>query len=758
MATSNTTPNPPMGLIRDGKSGETVAPEPVSPWLYLSGLMAVLAAVYAVNFGLESLSFGAFSMLSITLGFSISYALRRRRASLRSLQIPVLLIVVLIVAGIAASDRGMEWLWPSGVSGDRQKAGQVLLTWLLILLSYLLNSNGAVLFCIVPSFAMLALVSQSNTEAEVQNSFLLFVTATTFLMVHDNFLRTRQFQAKGRTQNQEKQLFGGQFQLAALCVMGALVFANVVAVPLRTIGMSVFSPSTLASLTSNNDKQNQPASSLLQVTETNSVELANGPVSISDMVLMRVASPRGVNWRGTTFDYYTGTKFENHETNRMNVAPSELEASIQMKEAEYRGLGGSNTPDPSLSGKLFTLPTSPFELATIDMVNPQTLTQTFIIVGGSFSQLYGATSVTRVLANIPSLQIQNSGGMLTGIALPANFRYQVTSSVPEDSPDELRKSPSEPKDYPNAIKERYLQIPQESSNLRKIVTGLVQGLKNNYDKLEAIKSYISKTCKYNIQSPRAPRDRDLVEYFITESKMGYCDSFGATLVMMCRYAGIPARLVSGFLSGDHKDGVYVVKEKHKHLWAEVYFPKYGWVTADATEGAEDISDYSSLNKKDTPGFVKWLMRDGIRVGVSLVILLLLVFIFKNEILGRIPAFRRKAISSLNRPATNQQIIGCYLEASLHLRRYGLVRAPSHTPAEFAALVSERSASIAPELATHWNQLTELFARFRYGQTPATESEVQQARASLNAIQIALKGVKRNALLPPRPPKAQKVKA
>lgn len=757
MATPNFVPQREIGFVKEGSVAGTGLNEPVSPSLYLAGLVAVLAAVYAVNFGLESASFGTFSIVGITLGFATSYWMRWRGTANRSLQIPVLLIVVLLIAGMAASERGMDWLWPSSVSGDRQKAGQVLLTWLLLLLSFLLNSNGAVLFCVVPSFAMLALVSQSNTDSEIQNSFLLFVTATTFLMVHDNFLRTRQFQAKGRTETQEKQLFGGQFQLAALCVMGALVFANVVAVPLKTIGMSVFSPSALSSLSSSTDKSNSMAASTLQVSENSSVELATGPVPVSDTVLMRVIAARGVNWRGTTFDLYTGTRFENSDTRRASIEPAETESTVQMKEAEYRGLGG-NAPDRTLSGRLFVLPSSRLEIPSLEMENPHILTQTFRIMGGTFSQLYGATSVTRVLANVPHLDVQSAGGMLPGGALPQSFEYQVTSAVPDDDVAHLQAASSDIKDVPNAIQDRYLQLGKDNANLRRIANSVVRGQKNNHDKVRALVDYIGKTCKYNLQSPRAPRDRDLVEYFLMDSKMGYCDSFGASLVMLCRYAGIPARLVSGFLPGDFKEGAYVVKEKHKHIWTEVFFPKIGWVAFDATEEADDVSDYSSLSKKEMPGFIKWLMRDGMRLGVGIIICLLLIFIFKNEILNRIPAFNRKTVETATRPATNRQIIELYLESCRQLQRRGLVRTPALTPAEFAELVAQRSQGVAPDLASHWATLTTLFGQFRYGNDVASEADLQRARASAGALQTALRGLKRNALRPAPPAKMAKAKA
>ena len=73
---------------------------------------------------------------------------------------------------------------------------------------------------------------------------------------------------------------------------------------------------------------------------------------------------------------------------------------------------------------------------------------------------------------------------------------------------------------------------------------ITSGLANPYDKVVAIQRYISSTCKYNLQAPRAPGNRDVVAWFLFNSKQGYCDSFAAAMTILCRNAAYPARLVS----------------------------------------------------------------------------------------------------------------------------------------------------------------------------------------------------------------------
>jgi transglutaminase-like putative cysteine protease len=77
-----------------------------------------------------------------------------------------------------------------------------------------------------------------------------------------------------------------------------------------------------------------------------------------------------------------------------------------------------------------------------------------------------------------------------------------------------------------------------------------------------------------------PPDQDWVDYFLFQSKQGYCDYFATAMVVLLRIEGVPARVASGFAPGefDPSTNVSIVRENHAHSWVEVYFPRYGWIT------------------------------------------------------------------------------------------------------------------------------------------------------------------------------------
>ncbi|CAA6676887.1 MULTISPECIES: transglutaminase family protein [unclassified Lentimonas] len=62
-------------------------------------------------------------------------------------------------------------------------------------------------------------------------------------------------------------------------------------------------------------------------------------------------------------------------------------------------------------------------------------------------------------------------------------------------------------------------------------------------------------------------------------KTGSCRDFAAFFIEACRYLGLPARFVSGYL---HNPGS--TQHGSTHAWSEVYLPGAGWIGFDNTSG------------------------------------------------------------------------------------------------------------------------------------------------------------------------------
>lgn len=122
------------------------------------------------------------------------------------------------------------------------------------------------------------------------------------------------------------------------------------------------------------------------------------------------------------------------------------------------------------------------------------------------------------------------------------------------------------------------------------------GAKTDYEKVLAIQSYLKSNYSYSLNFDFA-KNREVIEQFLFERKKGHCELFASAMVMLCRSARIPARVVTGFKGGEYNNvgsGHYVFKQKHAHAWVEVYLDTddyagngnpIGWVTFDPTPPA-----------------------------------------------------------------------------------------------------------------------------------------------------------------------------
>jgi hypothetical protein len=264
---------------------------------------------------------------------------------------------------------------------------------------------------------------------------------------------------------------------------------------------------------------------------------------------------------------------------------------------------------------------------------------------------------------------------------------------------------------------------------------VTRGLTNNFDRATAIKQFVSHQCAYNLNVVTPPLDRDLVHYFLFDSRQGYCNSFAAAMTLLCRYAGIPARVVSGFLPGEtgFKD-TYTVKVKDKHDWTEVFLPHIGWVTFDATEGARVIDGTAGAKRRATVSFLAWFFSHGpLPPLTGIAVLSLIGYLIRTELTSRLNRRRGGSRGGFERPATNLAVIQLYSEACSALARRGLVRSPNETADEFVKRVEESAAQEGLTTAELLRQMTDAYTHFRFGLVIASEADVRSAQDLLGKI-------------------------
>ena len=75
-----------------------------------------------------------------------------------------------------------------------------------------------------------------------------------------------------------------------------------------------------------------------------------------------------------------------------------------------------------------------------------------------------------------------------------------------------------------------------------------------------------------------------VDEFLFQTRAGFCEHFASAFVVLMRAAGVPARVVTGYLGGEYNAlGEYlIVRQSDAHAWTEVWLDQRGWVRVDPT--------------------------------------------------------------------------------------------------------------------------------------------------------------------------------
>jgi transglutaminase-like putative cysteine protease len=172
-------------------------------------------------------------------------------------------------------------------------------------------------------------------------------------------------------------------------------------------------------------------------------------------------------------------------------------------------------------------------------------------------------------------------------ALVDEAEYSVFSYVPQISASQLQAAGS---DYPLGITGQYLQLPESVPERVLALAGeLTRAAPTAYERALAIETYL-RAFPYTLEVESPPFGRDVSDYFLFTAQQGYCDYYATTMVVLARAAGLPARLVVGYASGDYDPPTakYIVRREHAHSWVEIYFSGIGWTEFEPTAGQPAI--------------------------------------------------------------------------------------------------------------------------------------------------------------------------
>lgn len=183
----------------------------------------------------------------------------------------------------------------------------------------------------------------------------------------------------------------------------------------------------------------------------------------------------------------------------------------------------------------------------------------------------------------------------------ANQQFIVSTSVSTAEEADLANADD---DYPRYITDRYLQLPD---SLPQAVRDLAHRIVAESDAsapweiAQAVKRFLQDQV-YSLEIEGPDPFTDALQYFLfetvnepcpsdfpacDESKIkGYSQYFGSAGTVLLRANGVPARMIAGWSTGEYlpSEGQFLIRDRNRHGWTQVYMPPYGWIDLEVTPG------------------------------------------------------------------------------------------------------------------------------------------------------------------------------
>ncbi|HLS27542.1 MAG TPA: transglutaminaseTgpA domain-containing protein [Opitutales bacterium] len=99
--------------------------------------------------------------------------------------------------------------------------------------------------------------------------------------------------------------------------------------------------------------------------------------------------------------------------------------------------------------------------------------------------------------------------------------------------------------------------------------------------------YLQSRHSYSMSYSTGEGSGDHVVRWLKSGQPGHCEAFAGALLLICRAAGIPARIVTGFQGGawNAYENYFMVRNSDAHAWVEIFDGRDSWIRVDPTPGA-----------------------------------------------------------------------------------------------------------------------------------------------------------------------------
>lgn len=291
----------------------------------------------------------------------------------------------------------------------------------------------------------------------------------------------------------------------------------------------------------------------------------------------------------------------------------------------------------------------------------------------------------------------------------------------------------------NRLIESCLELPNLSGRIKEFAEQF-DIIENDSERAKAICDKIRSSCEYDINVGRFPEGAETADYFLFESKKGYCEHFATAMAVVCRLNGLPCRVVTGFPPGKMNPftGLYEIRESDAHAWVEVFTGDAGVIELDPTPG------YSAVMavEKPEPAFksVFSSIASAFSDGVFL-LLLGIIIVLSSVFFIMLSSMKKKASMALKASFTGDERRAVseapVLRASFYalfdaLRKKGRPRKDSETVSEYSS-----SFDLKIPIASRLVAFLGFYESLRYSENPS-EEDIKKAASESASISCEIR--------------------
>jgi transglutaminase-like putative cysteine protease len=701
------------GRAGDGNAEAEADPLP----LYVASLIVSLCGIGDVTVTINEPAWSQRCIILAIIGHVVSYVMRRGRVPAQLGYLPVGILGALALIYQVISGHGDLGLSAGPLPPDMMLA--IAICWLIVIRSFGLLTNGALLFSCVPTLATLGLTASANPNSEIPILFGVFLFTTIFMALFEQHL------ARLTAGREATNSLTWQLSTTAVIFTLAMLAGSLVGV-VSARAISPLSPYALPALSRIQAKV--PNFITGPQTNNGTIRVGSGPIALLPDPVFDLYTPAdGGLWRAGVMEDYNAGSWYTPSTRQVPLESSQFVAAQPPP-----GLAS----DVKLPRGFYRFPIEP-SLQLRYPVATRTVQQTIVVRGQMTPQLPVLDRPTELRVPERQLFFRPSDGVVQSHSyLTPGVAYQVTSEVPLFSPEELRRAlPCS--QARGLVRPGCFAYPATADRLRGLAQQITAGKHNDYDRVTAIIEYIEANCSYTLLEEPAPEGEDAVEYYLFTTRAGACDLAATAAVLLCRTLDIPARAVTGFVAAaplpDGGPG-YQVREMDRHMWLEVFFPGYGWVPFNPAPPSRNLDPgpvATAMHRfRQMLGFA---FHGGIDTYLVMAIVLFLLGTVGRTLaawlVGRWHTWRAdRLVLAQGGPAALALV---YRQMDRSLRRAGWRRDPAMTPNEYqqwlAGAWGPRSSAL--ELVT---RITQRFVRAWYGgeDYPAAYPEARRDLAAL----------------------------